>query len=169
MGGVAVVGEKKEQMLFDRFTSTARATLKSTFIIGGIQGLLGGIVFWITGIQGALVWGVVMGALSVLPAVGAFMVWLPAGLITLALGNIWQGVTILLMGFLVIISIDNFLRPPLVGRDTQMHPLVVLFSTLGGLVIFGVSGFVIGPIIAALYISIISIYNDYYKSELGSN
>lgn len=163
------VGDTYETMLFQRFTSTARATLKSTFIIGGIQGFIGGIVFWITGIQGALVWGVIMGALSVLPALGAFMVWLPAGLITLALGNIWQGVTILLVGVFVISSVDNLLRPPLVGKDTQMHPLVVLFSTLGGLVIFGVSGFVIGPIIAALYLSIISIYHHYYQHELGNN
>ena len=163
------VGEKYEVMLYDRFTSTVRATLKSTFIVGGIQGIIGGILFWITGVPGALIWGVIMIALSIVPALGSFVVWLPAGLIMLALGNTWQGVTILLVGTFVISTIDNLLRPPLVGRDIQMHPLLGLFSTLGGIVLFGISGFIIGPIIAALYLSIMTIYDHYYKSELESN
>ena len=160
------LGSNYEQMLCDRFTSTARATIKSTFIIGGIQGLIGTILFWLTGVQGALVWGVIMMALSILPSVGAFIVWLPAGIIMLALGNIWQGITIIAVGVFIISIIDNILRPPLVGKDTQMHPLIVLFSTLGGILLFGVSGFIIGPIIAALYLSIMSIYDHFYRNEL---
>lgn len=160
------LGEKYEIMLYEHFTSTARATLKSTLIVGTIQGTLGGIMFWITGVPGALVWAVIMIMFSIIPAFGSFVIWLPAGLIMLALGNIWQGITILAVGTFVISTIDNLLRPPLIGKDIQMHPLLVLFSTLGGIFLFGISGFVIGPILASLYLATMSIYDHYYKTEL---
>ena len=160
------LGEKYEVMLYDHFTSTARATLKSTLIVGTVQGTLGGIMFWITGVPGALVWAVVMILFSVIPAFGSFIIWLPAGLIMLALGNTWQGITILLVGTFVIGTIDNFLRPPLIGKDISMHPLLVLFSTLGGIFLFGISGFVIGPVLASLYLATMTIYDHYYKNEL---
>ncbi len=160
------LGEKYEIMLYEHFTSTTRATLKSTLIVGTIQGLLGALLFWLTGVSGAFVWGVLMLVFCLIPAVGSFIVWLPIGLIMLALGNIWQGVTILAVGALVISTIDNFLRPPLIGKDIQMHPLLVLFSTLGGIFVFGISGFVIGPVLASLYLATMSIYDHYYKNEL---
>jgi len=163
------LGDEYEEMLYDRFTSTARATLKGTFIIGGIQGTLGGIIFWLTGIEGALIWGVLMIFLSIIPAAGSALVWVPAGIIMLLLGNTWEGLVILLFGGLVISTIDNLLRPVLVGRDIQMHSLLVLFSTLGGIAIFGITGFVIGPVITALFLSILSIYEHYYKKELKDN
>ncbi len=163
------LGDQHEAMLYKRFTSTVRATIKGTFIIGGIQGCLGGLLFWITGIEGALIWGIIMTALSVIPGIGSFLIWLPAGIIMLALGNFWQGIIILLVGTLIISTIDNLLRPLLVGKDIQMHPLIVLFSTLGGIFLFGISGFVIGPIIAALFFSIISIYEHIYNNELENN
>jgi len=163
------LGDKYEKTLFERFTSTARATIKGTFIIGAVQGTLGGILFAITGIPGAFVWGVVMTALSIIPAIGSFLIWVPAGLIMLFLGNIWEAITIFLVGSLLIGTIDNLLRPKLVGKDIQMHPLIVLFSTLGGIAIFGVSGFVIGPMIAAIFLSLLSIYELYYKTELKKN
>ncbi len=163
------LGDKYEQMLFDRFNSVTRATMKSTFIIGGIQGFLAGVLFWAVGIEGALIWGVIMTILSIIPAIGSVIVWLPAGLIMLALGNIWQGVLILVIGTFVIGLIDNLLRPPLIGKDVEMHPLLVLLSTLGGIFLFGISGFVIGPIIVSLYLAIMSIYNHYYKHELSHN
>lgn len=162
------LGDKYEELLYERFTSTTRATLKSTLIIGGIQGLIGGLLFWITGIPSAFVWGVMMVVVAVIPAIGPAIILLPAGIIVLALGQFWPAI-VLLVGSVVISAIDNLLRPPLVGKDTQMHPLVVLFSTLGGIILFGVSGFVIGPIIAALFLSIISIYDYYYKKELANN
>lgn len=165
---VSPLGDKYEAMLYEKFTSTARATLKSTLIVGGLQGTLGGIFFWIAGVEGALVWGIIMIALSVIPAIGSFIIWLPTGIIMLALGNIWQGLLILIGGMFISI-IDNIIRPPLVGKDTQMHPLIVLFTTLGGIFLFGISGFVIGPIIASLFLAIISIYNFYYRGELDSN
>ena len=163
------LGDEYEEMLYDRFTSTARATLKGTFIIGGIQGTLGGILFWLTGIEGALIWGVLMIFLSIIPAAGSALVWVPAGVIMLLLGHTWQGLTILIFGGLVISTIDNLLRPSLVGRDIQMHSLLVLFSTLGGITLFGITGFVIGPVITALFLSILSIYEHYYKKELKNN
>lgn len=160
------LGDQYERMLYNRFTSTARATLKSTLIVACVQGALGGIVFWITGVPGALIWALIMTAICIIPAVGSFIVWLPIALIMLALGNLWQGLTVLLFGIFVISTIDNLLRPPLIGKDIQMHPLLVLFSTLGGILLFGISGFVIGPILASLYLAIMSIYDHYYEHEL---
>lgn len=163
------LGDKYEDLLYQRFTSTARATLKGTLIVGCVQGILGGLLFWITGVNGALVWGVIMTFFSAIPAVGSFVVWLPAGILMLLFGNVWQGLVILGVGALVISTIDNLIRPPLVGNDIQMHPLIVLFSTLGGIFLFGPSGFVIGPIVAALFFSVLSIYDFYYRHELNKN
>ena len=163
------LGDKYEKMLFERFTSTARATIKGTMVIGVVQGTLGGILFAVTGVPEAFLWGLIMAVLSVIPALGTALIWLPAGIITLLLGNVWQGLTILLFGMFVISLIDNLLRPVLVGKDTEMHPLLVLFSTLGGIALFGITGFVIGPVIASLYLAIMSIYDHYYKNELEIN
>jgi predicted PurR-regulated permease PerM len=163
------LGDTYEAMLYERFTSTARATLKSTLIIGGIQGVVGGILFWLTGVEGVLVWAVIMTVLSIIPAIGSFLVWLPVGVIMLVSGQLWQGITIILVGAIIISNIDNILRPPLIGKDIQMHPLFVLFSTLGGIIIFGVSGFIIGPILMSLFLAVISIYSHYYKHELEHN
>lgn len=162
------LGDSYEEMLYEQFTSTTRATLKSTLIIGGIQGTLGGLLFWIAGMEGALIWGTIMVVLAIIPAVGPPLVLVPAGIIGLILGNFGGGL-LLLIGSVVISILDNIIRPPLVGKDIQMHPLVVLFATLGGIFLFGISGFVIGPIIAALYTSIMSIYEHYYQTELSNN
>lgn len=163
------LGDKSESMLYQRFRSTTRATLKSTLTLGLLQGTLGGILFAATGIEGALIWGVIMTLCSIIPAVGSFIVWLPAGVVMLALGHITQGVIILLVGAIVISNIDNILRPILVGKDTEMHPLFVLFSSLGGIFVFGVSGFIIGPAIMALFLSILGMYDQYYEKELENN
>lgn len=163
------LGDVYEEMLYKRFTSTARATLKGTIIIGIIQGTLGGILFALTGIEGALIWGILMILLSLIPGIGSAIIWLPAGIIMLALGNIWQGITILAVGIFVISLIDNIMRPALVGKDTQMHPILILFSTLGGIALFGISGFIIGPVITALFLAVVSIYEHYYKKELQDN
>ncbi len=162
------LGNQYEEMLYEQFTSTTRATLKSTLIVGGIQGSLGGLLFLIAGIDGALIWGTIMVVLAIIPAVGPPLVLVPAGLVALFTGNVSGGV-IIMVGALVISFVDNILRPILVGKDIQMHPLVVLFATLGGIFLFGVSGFVIGPIIAALYTSIMTMYEHYYRNELSNN
>jgi predicted PurR-regulated permease PerM len=163
------LGDRYEQKLYDRFTSTARATIKGNLILGAIQGGLGVLLFSLTGVPGALIWGIIMMLFCIIPGLGSFIVWFPTGLITLLAGNTWQGITILLVGALLISTIDNFLRPILVGRDIQMHPLLVLFSTLGGIVVFGASGFIIGPIIAALFMAFWDMYEEYYRDELNHN
>lgn len=163
------LGDQYDVMLYERFTDTVKVTLKSTVLLGTLQGVLGGILFAVTGVPGALVWGVVMAAFSIIPAAGSFVVWVPAAIIEIALGNIWQGIVIALVGLCVISVIDNLLRPIFVGKVAELHPVVVLFSTLGGLVLFGVSGFVIGPVLAALYFALLSVYEEYYHRELKKN
>lgn len=163
------LGDSYEKMLFNRFTSTTRATLKSNLIIGLVQATLGWILFATTGVSGAFVWAVIMLVVSIIPAIGSVLVWGPIGFIMIFTGNIWQGIVILLIGGLLISTIDNFLRPYLVGKDIQMHPLFVLFSTLGGIIIFGPSGFIIGPILMALFLAVINMYSHYYKRELSRN
>ncbi|HEY0844636.1 MAG TPA: AI-2E family transporter [Noviherbaspirillum sp.] len=139
--------------LFGKFTTVIRATVKGNIVVAATQGALGGIMFWILGIQSPLVWGVVMAFLSLLPAIGAGLIWGPVAIYFLFTGAIWQGVTLIAFGILVIGLVDNVLRPILVGKDTQMPDYVVLISTLGGMALFGLNGFVIGPVIAALFIA----------------
>lgn len=149
----------------DHFMNTSKASLKFTFVIGGIQGLLGGMIFYITGIERALIWGVLMMAFSIVPAVGSSIIWLPAGIIMLSLGHIWQGVTILVFCAVVISSVDNLLRPILMGRDIEMHALLIFLSTLGGIAVFGFSGFILGPVIASLFLASWDLFLELYPKE----
>ena len=139
--------------LFSKFTTVVRATVKGNIAVAAMQGTLGGVMFSFLGIQGALLWGFVMAFLSLLPAVGAGLIWAPVAIYFLLTGALWQGIILIAFGVLVIGMVDNILRPILVGKDTQLPDYVVLISTLGGMVIFGLNGFVIGPVIAALFIS----------------
>ncbi|MDO8626118.1 MAG: AI-2E family transporter [Candidatus Magasanikbacteria bacterium] len=166
---LAPIGSRYEIMLFNKFTTAAGAIIKGTLVVGGVQGLLGSIVFSIAGIEGALIWGIIMMICSLIPTVGTAIIWLPAGILLILAGQIWQGILILLAGALVISTIDNFLRPMLVGKDLSLPPLVVLFSTLGGIAAFGLTGFMLGPIIAALFISFWDMYEEYYRAELEKN
>jgi predicted PurR-regulated permease PerM len=142
-----------KRMLFKKFTTVIRATVKGNVAVAAVQGALGGIAFWFLGIQGALLWAVLMAFLSLLPAIGAAVVWLPVAIYFLVTGAIWQGVALIVYGVIVIGLVDNVLRPILVGKDTQMPDYVVLISTLGGMALFGLNGFVIGPAVAALFIA----------------
>jgi len=144
---------EQSSALADRFVAVIRATIKGSVVVAILQGTIGGVVFALLGIQGALIWGVMMGFLSLLPAIGTGLVWVPVAIYLFATGAIWQGVVLVLCGLFVIGMVDNILRPILVGRDARMPDYVVLISTLGGLEIFGFSGFVIGPVIAALFIA----------------
>ncbi len=155
-----------DKLLVEKFISISRATLKGTIVVGVIQGLLGGLAFWIAGVPSPAIWGIVMVVLSVVPTFGTGIIWLPAGLILLFLGHLWQGVFVLAVGFGIISVIDNILRPKLVGRDTQMHPLVVFFATIGGLSLFGLPGFIIGPIIVSLFMALSEIYSIEFRDQL---
>jgi len=142
-------------ILFNTFGSISKAALKTIFIIGGIQGLLGGLLFYFLNIEGAMTWGIMMMLTSVIPGVGSSIVWLPISVVMMLMGYYWSGGIILAFGILVVVvSIDNLLRPLLLGQDTQMHPLLVFLSTLGGIVLFGISGIVMGPMIIALFLTV---------------
>jgi predicted PurR-regulated permease PerM len=157
------LGMGRERLLYNRFVVTARSTLKVTLIIGGIQGILGGIVFLITDIEGALIWGLLMIIMAVVPVVGCSIIWGPAGILMLLNGQIWEGILILASGFLVISMVDNLLRPLLIGKDVEMHPLLIFLSTLGGIILFGFSGFVIGPIITSMLLAIWDMYEEFQQ------
>ncbi|HEV2610400.1 MAG TPA: AI-2E family transporter [Noviherbaspirillum sp.] len=147
------LSSEQKRNLFGKFTTVIRATVKGNIVVAATQGVLGGLMFWFLGIQGALLWGTLMAFLSLLPAIGAAIIWAPVAIYFLVTGAIWQGVALIVFGVFVIGLVDNILRPILVGKDTQMPDYVVLISTLGGIAMFGLNGFVIGPVIAALFIA----------------
>lgn len=147
------LGDDRERALMAKFAEVSRATVKGTLVIGLIQGALGGLIFGLLGIQGAVFWGAVMVILSLLPVIGASLVWAPAAIFMVTNGQYIEAGILVAFGVLVIGLVDNVLRPILVGRDTRMPDYLVLLSTLGGLTVFGVSGLVIGPVIAALFLS----------------
>jgi len=148
------LGDVHKRLLLSKFATVVRATIKGNVAVAAVQGTLGGLMFWMSGIQGPLLWGVVMGFLSLLPVVGASLIWGPVAVYFLATGSLWQGVALITFGVLVIGMVDNVLRPVMVGKDIQMPDYLVLISTLGGLSLFGLNGFVIGPLIAALFITV---------------
>lgn len=147
------LADEPKQHLIRKFVTVARATVKGNIAVAISQGVLGGLAFWFLGIQGALLWAVLMAFLSLLPAVGAGLVWGPVAIYYLLTGSVGAGVGLIVYGILVIGLVDNILRPILVGKDTKMPDYVVLISTLGGMSLFGINGFVIGPLIAALFMA----------------
>lgn len=149
-----------------RFTSVARATVKGTLLIALVQGTLSGITLWIFGVGSPFLWGVVAMLLAIIPLVGAWLVLYPAAFIQMATGHLWQGIGILLVTIVVIVNVDNLMRPRLVGQETGMHDLMVFFSTLGGIGMFGPMGFIIGPMIAALFLSLLDIYSTEFGDSL---
>ena len=148
------LGDERERYLLDRFAQVSRATIKGTFVVGAAQGAIGGIAFAILGVGAPVLWGTVMALLSIVPAVGTALVWLPAAIVLLASGKTLAGIALILIGVFGIGMVDNVLRPVLVGRDTRMPDYLILLSTLGGLAGFGLAGIVIGPIIAAFFITV---------------
>jgi predicted PurR-regulated permease PerM len=155
-----------EQRMLNRFTSVARATLKGTAVIGVLQGGLAGLAFAVVGIPSAVFWGVIMILLSILPGIGTALVWIPAAGILGASGHWPQAIGLVAFCGVVVGSLDNVLRPILVGKDTQMHELLIFFGTLGGIMMFGFVGFIIGPIVAALFTTIWDIYGIAFKDLL---
>jgi predicted PurR-regulated permease PerM len=139
--------------LFEKFTVVIRATVKGGILVALVQGALGGLIFWILGIGAALLWAVLMAFLSLVPAIGAGLIWIPVALYLLASGSIVSGVVLIAYGVLVIGLVDNVLRPILVGKDTKLPDYVVLITTLGGIDALGLNGFVVGPVIAAMFLA----------------
>lgn len=162
---VLPIGDEAERHLLSKFGEVSRATIKGTLVVGIIQGTLGGIMFALLGIESAVFWGVVMIGLSILPVVGSALVWGPAAIIFLANGYWIKAIILLIFGAAIIGMIDNVLRPILVGRDTKMPDYLILLSTLGGLGMFGLSGFVIGPILAAFFLAIWTMFEEEYHPD----
>lgn len=139
--------------LLSKFATVVRATVKGTVVVALVQGMLGGVAFAFLGIHGAVLWGVVMSVLSLLPAIGAALVWAPVAIYLMATGSMIEGLGLAAWGVGVMGMVDNLLRPILVGKETKLPDYLVLLSTIGGLSIFGVNGFLIGPAIAALFVA----------------
>lgn len=160
--------DKSEKLICDKFTSVIRATMKGTFLVALIQGALGGIVLWIAGVVSPAFWALFMTIFALLPSVAPGVITFPAAIILFIQGNVWQAIFVLIFGVGLVATIDNMLRPVLVGRDIHMHPLLVFFATIGGLLVFGISGFVIGPIIASVFIALWTIYEHKFRKDLDS-
>ncbi len=158
IGTAVPLNAHHRRRLFLKFVMVVRATVKGNILVAIIQGALGGLAFAVLGIPAALLWGVVMAFLSLLPAIGAALVWVPVALYLLSAGAFWSALALAAWGMLVIGLVDNLLRPYLVGQDTRMPDYLVMLSTLGGMAVFGINGFVVGPVIAAMFISAWDIY-----------
>ncbi|MFX4227198.1 MAG: AI-2E family transporter [Porticoccaceae bacterium] len=158
------LGNEREHLLFAKFAEVVRATVKGNLLVAIIQGSLGGLIFWVLGINGALLWGVVMTLLSLIPVVGAGLIWAPVAIYLFAVGDLTESLILTAFGAGVIGLIDNLLRPILVGRDTKLPDYIVLLSTLGGFALFGINGFVLGPLVAALFIAFWQIFMREFNS-----
>ena len=152
------LGDARERLLFAKFAEVTRATVKGNLLIAVIQGALGGLIFWALDISGAMLWGVGMAIVSLLPAVGAAIVWVPVALYLAAIGDMVSAAILTAFGVIVIGLADNILRPIFVGRDTKLPDYIVLLSTLGGIIMFGINGFVMGPLVAALFMAFWGIF-----------
>jgi predicted PurR-regulated permease PerM len=157
----------EKELLIQRFLSVTRATIKGTLVIGLIQGTMSGLAFWALGIPNAAFWGVLMCVLSILPLIGGALIWVPASIILFATGAVTKALVLAAFCGLVVGSVDNVLRPWLVGRDTKMHDLVILFSTLGGLVAIGAMGFIIGPVLAGFFVTSWQIFGIAYRDQIA--
>lgn len=158
-----------DRLLFDRFVLISRATIKGTLLVGVIQGLAGSLVLLVFGIDTWLLWGFVTLICSIIPMIGPWVVLVPAGVVQMALGQIWQGVAIILISLTFVSSIDNLLRPRLVGREARIHDLLIFFATLGGIATFGVMGFIVGPALLSLFLAVVEIYKLEFKDPSGSS
>jgi predicted PurR-regulated permease PerM len=155
-----------EARLLERLTSVTRATIKGTLVIGIIQGALAGLGFWGAGLEGAAFWGTIMTVLSVVPGIGAALVWVPAVIYLFIIGKTLTAMLLLIWCAAVVGTIDNLLRPRLVGKDAKMPDLLILIGTLGGLFFFGFIGFIIGPLVCGLFLTVWDIYGTTFKDVL---
>jgi predicted PurR-regulated permease PerM len=157
---------RDENRLLDGFRSMARATIKGLVVIGAAQGALAGLALWAAGVPSALFWGTVMAALSILPNIGAALVWAPACVYIFIQGRTTAAVLVFLWCALVVSSVDNFLRPVLVGKDTQVNELLIFISTLGGMTVLGLEGFLLGPVLALIFLTVWDIYGATFRDVL---
>ncbi len=167
IGQAAPLRPDLRDALIGHFVVVVRATMKGSVVVAILQGLVGGVIFWLLGIQGALLWGLLMGFFSLVPAVGTGIVWAPVAIYLLVTGSVWEGLVLTGCGIFIIGMIDNVLRPILVGHDTRMPDFVVLIATLAGIDLFGLNGFIIGPMIAALFIAVWKMVGEHRTAAGG--
>lgn len=160
------LNSEDEALVLQRFTSVTRATIKGTLVIGLIQGALAGFGFWVAGIDGAAFWGTIMVVLSVVPGIGAALIWVPAVVYLYLTGQSLAATLLLAWCAAVVGTIDNVLRPTLVGKDAEMPDLLILVGTLGGLFLFGPIGFIVGPIVCGIFLTVWEIYGTTFKDIL---
>ena len=160
------LSDEDETRMLTQFASITRATVKGTLVIGIIQGALAGIAFWVAGIEGAALWGTIMTILSIIPGIGAALVWVPAVIILYVTGQYLTATLLAAWCAAVVGTVDNFLRPVLVGRDAKMPDLLILIGTLGGLFLFGLIGFIVGPIVCGLFLTVWDIYGATFREIL---
>lgn len=156
--GIMPFEPARTNKMFNELRGVINATMISGVVIALLQGFLGGLIFWIVGIKSALFWGAVMALLSIIPILGAFIIYLPAGVILMIAGEPVKGLIVILFGSVVVSQIDNFLRPYMVASGTQMHPLMLFLSMTGGITVFGLVGIVAGPLIAAAFVAILELF-----------
>ncbi len=162
----APLNHADEERVLERFISVTRATIKGTLVIGLIQGTLAGLGFWVAGLEGAAFWGTIMVVLSIVPGIGAALVWVPAVIYLFVIGHPLTASLLLAWCAAVVGTIDNLLRPKLVGKDAKMPDLLILVGTLGGLFLFGPIGFIVGPLICGLFLTVWDIYGTTFKDIL---
>jgi predicted PurR-regulated permease PerM len=160
------LSDEDEALMLQRFISITRATVKGTLVIGIIQGALAGFAFWLAGIDGAAFWGTIMAILSIVPGIGAALIWVPAVIYLMVIGQVLAGLLLFAWCAAVVGTIDNILRPILVGKDARMPDLLILVGTLGGLFLFGPIGFIVGPIVCGLFLTVWEIYGATFKDLL---
>lgn len=156
------LNDEQERRLLNRFAAVSRATIKGSIIVGAVQGALGGIAFAVLGIQGAIFWGVVMVVASLIPTFGTALIWAPAALVLALTGEVGKALALVFVGTVVIGMVDNFLRPVLVGREAQVPDWIVLLTSLGGIAVFGLSGLIIGPVVASLFLTVWDLFGEEY-------
>lgn len=160
------LSHEDEARVLERLTSVTRATIKGTLVIGIIQGALAGLGFWVAGLDGAAFWGTIMAVLSVVPGIGAALVWVPAVIYLFIIGQTGTAVLLLVWCAAVVGTVDNLLRPRLVGKDAKMPDLLILVGTLGGLFLFGPIGFIVGPLVCGLFLTVWEIYGTTFQDIL---
>lgn len=159
----APIEREKLQFLFDRFARTVQALFRGTLIVALAQGVVGGILFAVAGVESPVLWGVLMALLALVPAAGPAVIWVPTGLVLLLLGDTYGALTVLIGGALIVGLLDNVLRPILIGRDLEMSDALIMLSIIGGIIGFGPSGLIIGPVISALFLAAWSLYEREYR------
>jgi predicted PurR-regulated permease PerM len=155
-----------EERIMQRFILISRATINGTLLVGLIQGAIGALTLLVFGVQTWVLWGVVIIILAIIPMIGPGVVMIPAGIVMILGGRIFSGIAVIAISILIVGTVDNLIRPRLVGSGARMHDLMIFFSTLGGIAVFGVLGFIIGPVIAAFFSSLLTIYGMEFKESL---